>query len=219
MKIMYLDEHMVVCEKPVGTLSEGTGDKALPTLISKALLDRGENNTKVFTVHRLDKETVGVCVYARMSSAAAALSESIVQGTFKKRYLAVVCGTPERSADTLSDLLYYDRQRGKSFVVHRKRNGVRSASLDYELIATEKSLSLISVTLHTGRTHQIRVQFASRGLPLVGDRRYGAPKGEAQTVALCSCELSFPHPKSGEPMTFSTKPPAIAPWNFFEQTT
>ena len=216
MDILFTDKHIIVCEKPSGTVCEGEGENALPTLLSRHLAEIGEKNTAIFPVHRLDKETVGVCVFARTSQAAAALSESITKGELDKEYLAVVCGAPEKSSDTLTDLLYYDRARGKSFVVNRQRNGVKKASLDYELMDTREGLSLLRIRLHTGRTHQIRVQLASRGLPLAGDRRYGAPKNGISTVSLCAHRLCFPHPVGGEQMQFSVSPPTTQPWSLFE---
>lgn len=216
MDILFTDKHIIVCQKPSGTVCEGEGENALPTLLSRHLAEIGEKNTAIFPVHRLDKETVGVCVFARTSAAAAALSAAITEGSFKKEYLAVVCGVPQKSSDTLTDLLYYDRNRGKSFVVDRERNGVKKASLDYELLGGAEGFSLLRIRLHTGRTHQIRVQFASRGLPLAGDRRYGAPKNGVSSLALCANKLSFPHPVSGEPMQFSVSPSSTQPWALFE---
>lgn len=216
MNVLFIDKHIIVCEKPSGTVCEGEGANALPTLLSRYLTEQGEKNPQIFPVHRLDKETVGVCVFARTSSAAASLSASITEGRFKKEYFAVVCGVPEKNSDTLTDLLYYDRNRGKSFVVNRQRNGVKKASLDYELIATVKDLSLLRIKLHTGRTHQIRVQFASRGLPLAGDRRYGALKSNVSTVSLCAYKLSFPHPVDGQQMCFSVDAPNTEPWDLFD---
>ena len=218
MKILYIDQYIVVCEKPSGTLSEGEGENALPTLLSRHLSSVGEKNTSVFPVHRLDKETVGLTVYARSSSCAASLCSAITEGRFKKEYLAVICGTPKDKSGSFNDLLYYDRNRGKSFVVSRERKGVKAASLDYSLIQSVQGLSLVSIQLHTGRTHQIRVQFASRGLPLVGDRRYGAPKNEITSVALCAHKLSFPHPKDGQMLSFVSDVQNIPPWTFFHKT-
>ena len=216
MNVLFLDKHIIVCEKPSGTVCEGEGENALPTLLSRHLAEIGEKSTAIFPVHRLDKETVGVCVFARTSSAAASLSAAITQGTFVKEYLAVVCGVPEKNSDTLTDLLYYDRNRGKSFVVDRQRGGVKKATLDYKLVDSANGFSLLRINLHTGRTHQIRVQFASRGLPLAGDRRYGAAKSNISTVSLCAHKLSFPHPASGEPTQFSVSPPYTQPWSLFD---
>lgn len=216
MNVLFLDKHIIVCEKPSGTVCEGEGENALPTMLSRHLAEIGEKSTAIFPVHRLDKETVGVCVFARTSAAAAALSAAITQGAFVKEYLAVVCGVPEKSSDTLTDLLYYDRNRGKSFVVDRQRGGVKKAALDYELLGSAEGFSLLRIRLHTGRTHQIRVQFASRGLPLAGDRRYGAAKTSISTVALCAHKLSFPHPASGEALSFSVDIPSAEPWSLFD---
>ena len=131
----------------------------------------------------------------------------------KKEYLAVVCGVPQERSGSMTDLLFYDRRVGKSFVADRPRKGVKEARLDYTVIESQGKRSLVRILLHTGRTHQIRVQFASRGLPLAGDRRYGAPAGD-KTMALCSHTLTFPHPKTGERMSFCYVPtPAEgSPW-------
>jgi len=214
-KILFIDEHIIVCDKQAGELSEGEGRNSLPTRISERLADIGEKNTQVLTVHRLDKETSGVIVFARDSASAAALCKSIQDGSFKKQYLSVLTGIPERESDTLRDLLFYDRKRGKSFVVDRKRAGVKQAELDYTVLCHTDDLALVSVTLRTGRTHQIRVQFASRTLPLVGDRRYGAPRSDAPSVALVSCKLSFPHPSSKERLEFTANVPNAFPWLLF----
>ena len=155
-------------------------------------------------------------VYARTDRAAAALSRAITEGRMQKEYLAVATGTPDPEA-SLCDLLFYDRGRGKSFVVDRQRKGVKEARLDYQRIASRDGLSLLRVKLYTGRTHQIRVQLASRGFPLAGDRRYGAP-ASLYPLALCSVYLSFPHPTKKETLSFTylpkTDPDSTAPSAF-----
>ena len=196
-KILYEDRDIIVCYKEAGLLSEGDTPVSLPKLLSAA-----RQNVEVFPVHRLDKETAGVMVYALNSRSAAALSKSIQDGLLKKEYLAIVHGDVTPDTDTLTDLLYYDRQRGKSYVVDRKRNGVREASLEYTVLKRENDRSYLSILLHTGRTHQIRVQFATRRHVLVGDRRYGAPKEDGNAMALLAHSLSFPHPKTKEIMSF-----------------
>ena len=216
MKLIYKDKFIAVCEKSAGELSEGDGSNCLPTLISVSLFESGEKNTQVFPVHRLDKETTGLIVYARTANAAASLSESIRNGSFKKQYLAIVSGTPEKSEETLSDLLFYDRQRGKSFVVQRERSGVKKAELDYSLIDTKKDMSLLCVRLHTGRTHQIRAQLSYRAHPVVGDRRYGSETKGMNGIALLSHKISFPHPKDGEPVEFCADIPKVFPWDLFD---
>lgn len=202
MEIIYKDEHLVVSKKPSGVLSEGESTGAMPALLAAYLEENGEKNVKIYPVHRLDKETEGLMVYARNSKSAASLSASITDGSFKKKYLAVLCGAPEADSGRLEDLLFFDRQRGKTFVVERERRGVKKAILEYTVLKKNDKYTLVSISLLTGRTHQIRAQFASRGTPLVGDRRYGAPKDSGNRLALLSCELSFPHPSTGAPMMF-----------------
>ncbi|MBR2354169.1 MAG: RNA pseudouridine synthase [Clostridia bacterium] len=203
-EIYYLDRDLLVSVKPRGILSEGEGNNCFPSLLQSALREKGEKDP-VYPVHRLDKETEGLMVYARTPSAAASLSRAITEGSLKKQYLAVVCGEPKEKSGTLRDLLFYDRRLGKSFVVDRARKGVKEAILDYETLATKEGYSLLRVTLHTGRTHQIRVQFASRSLPLAGDRRYGAPPSP-YFLGLSATRLSFPHPKDGKVLTFTYLP-------------
>ena len=219
MKVIFYDDDIIVCHKESGELSECADENAhnsLPRLLSEHLRGIGEQNAHVFAVHRLDKETEGVMVFARNSRAAAALSQSIREGKLEKTYLALCHGEVFPDTDKLCDLLYYDRKRGKSFVVTRERNGVRKAELEYRVIERKNGLSLLEVKLFTGRTHQIRVQFASRKHPLVGDRRYGAPKSEHSGTALVSKRLSFTHPKSGERLTFECEMPSTALWKVFD---
>lgn len=205
LKIHYMDPEILVCEKPSGTLSEGDSPISLPTILCDLLRQRGEDGA-LFPVHRLDKETTGLVVLARTQRAAAELSRSITEGLFQKEYLAAICGTPQESEGCWTDLLFYDRNRGKSFVVDRKRGGVKEATLSYRVIESDGNRSVVRVRLHTGRTHQIRVQFSSRGLPLVGDRRYGAPAEEGRQLMLHAAYLQFPHPKSGKSMEFFSLP-------------
>lgn len=195
----FFDDRIVVCEKPAGLLSEGESEQSLPSLL------RAELGGEIYPVHRLDRDTTGLIVFARTPDAAAKLSRQITDGTLQKEYLALLCGSPEEPFGQLSDLLFYDRQRGKSFVVSKERKGVKRAELTYRLLAVKENRSLVRITLQTGRTHQIRVQFASRKLPLVGDRRYGAP-AEGAALSLHSYHLSFRHPKSGAPMEFFSAP-------------
>lgn len=201
--ILYLDRDLLVSVKPRGILSEGDGKDSFPTLLSEELRERGERNG-VYPVHRLDRETEGLMVYARTERAAAALSRAIAEGALTKEYFAVVCGEPAEEA-TLRDLLFYDRHRGKSFLVDRERKGVKEAILDYRVLARSEGYSLIRVCLRTGRTHQIRVQFAGRGYPLCGDRRYGAP-ASPYALGLCATHLSFPHPNGKETLRFTHLP-------------
>lgn len=205
-EIIYQDAQLVLAVKPAGVLSEEGG---MPELL------RAQTGAKeIFCVHRLDRAVGGLMVYAKTKAAAAALSKQIAEGKTDKRYLAV-CGGETPDHGELRDLLYHDAAKNKSYVVKRMRRGVREAVLHYETLARHEGRSLVRVELLTGRSHQIRVQFASRGYPLLGDRRYG---GEAaESLALWCESLRFTHPKSGETMAFSVQPKGDA-WEGFETT-
>ena len=204
--LLYFDSDIAVCVKPAGVLSEGDGKNCMPYLLSLELRERGID-ASVFVVHRLDRETEGLTVFALTEAAAAALSLSFQNGDAVKIYHALCVGVIEKDADVLCDLLFYDRGRGKSFVVDRERKGVRKASLEYSVLRRFADRTLISVRLHTGRTHQIRVQFASRGHALCGDRRYGAPSEYGNKLCLCAVSLSFTHPRTKERMSFEIENP------------
>lgn len=202
--LLYFDSDIAVCVKPAGVLSEGDGKNSMPYLLSLELKERGID-ASVFVVHRLDRETEGLMVFALNEASAAALSLSFQNGDAVKIYHALCVGVIENDADVLCDLLFYDRGRGKSFVVDRERKGVRKASLEYSVLRRFSDRTLLSVRLHTGRTHQIRVQFASRGHALCGDRRYGAPSEYGNKLCLCAVSLSFTHPRTKERMSFETE--------------
>lgn len=205
LNLLYYDTDIAVCVKPAGVLCEDAGEKSLPSLLAQELKMRGAGDFLPLTVHRLDKETSGIMIYALNSKAAAELSNSLQNGSFEKIYHALCVGVIEKDSDSLRDLLFYDRKRSKSYVVDRKRGGVKEALLDYSVIERFSDRTLVSVKLHTGRTHQIRVQFASRGHALCGDRRYGAPAEYGNRLCLCAVELTFPHPKTKEKMSFKIK--------------
>ena len=216
LNVLYCDGALLVCEKPAGVLSEPGAGANLPALAEAWLTARGEDPT-VRTVHRLDKAVGGLTVLARTREAAASLIGQIAAGTVEKEYLAVLRGVPEAEAATLEDLLFHDSRTNKTFVVTRPRKGVREAKLSYRVIGRAAGesgpLTLVRVRLHTGRTHQIRAQFSHRGLPLLGDIRYGSKA--LHGPALFSCFLAFDHPGTGARMEFRL-PPAGAPWNLFE---
>lgn len=204
LQILYRDPHIVVCVKPAGVVSQDAGGDSLPGLLRPQL-----QTEYIGVVHRLDREVGGVMVYALTPSAAAALSKAVQEHRFEKRYLAVLCGAPVSPEGILEDLLYHDKGKNKTYVVTRLRGGVKPAKLEYAVQEMAEGRSIAEVLLHTGRTHQIRVQFASRRLPLAGDRKYGGPAGP---MGLWSYSLSFLHPVTGEPMTFRQYPPAAEPW-------
>ena len=207
-RTVYEDNLIIVCVKPVGVESEKAGMPAL--LAAQCGLD------EVFCVHRLDKGVGGLMVYAKTKLAASRLSAAVSSGEMKKEYLAVLPGKPAEDEAVLRDLLFRDSSKNKSYVVKRMRRGVKEAELAYRVLAVSEPLTLIRVKLHTGRTHQIRVQFSSRGLPLLGDVKYGSTVRSCP-IALFSCALSFPHPKTGKPLHFEALPEECFPWSAFSQ--
>lgn len=207
-EILYADAAVAVVVKPAGVLSQGDAENAMPVLLQKQL------GGTIFPVHRLDQPTGGVMVYARTQDAAAKLSAQMQSEAFGKEYLAVLDGTPEPAEGELHDLLFFDRQKGKSYAVRRKRAGVKDARLAYRVLVQAEGLTLVRVRLYTGRTHQIRVQFSSRGWPLTGDGKYGSRNNRC-APALWSAELHFAHPVTGETLTFRSQPPEAYPWTLF----
>ena len=192
MEILYSDKNIALCVKPVGLDSEGE----LPKALQEAL------GGEIFPLHRLDKNVGGVMVFARTKSAAAQFSRLIQEGKLIKEYVALVHGTPPENGDW-QDLLWKDSQKNKVFVVKRERKGVKSARLEFVRLQAGDP-SLVRIRLHTGRSHQIRVQFASRGFPLVGDHKYGS-RDEATAPMLFSCKLAFPY--QGKELSFEQLPP------------
>ena len=191
MEILYVCPEFVVCVKPVGLDSETEFPAALQEELGGTL----------FPIHRLDRNVAGVMIYARTKAAAAALSRVVQEGTLVKEYVAMVHGTPPECGDW-SDYLFKDSRTNKVFVVKKERKGVKSARLEFRrLIAGETSL--VRIRLHTGRTHQIRVQFSSRGFPLVGDHKYGA-RDAASVPMLYSCRITVPW--KGKAMVFESLP-------------
>ena len=206
MEILYRDENMAVCVKPVGMLSESGG---MPEALSEQL------GGEFFCVHRLDRAVGGVMVYAGNAKAAAALSGLFQNGGVTKEYLAVVPDVLEETAGEMENLLFHDREKNRSYVVKRMRAGVKKARLAYEKLCSAGGFALVRVKLFTGRPHQIRCQFASRQMPLAGDVKYGSRVREGN-IALYSYHLAFPHPFSGEAMDFCSYPSGEIWENFKE---
>lgn len=199
LNILYQDQNIVVCLKPSGVLSQAgrEGQESMLSLLTSQL------GGDVYPVHRLDKEVGGVMVYARNQKAAGELSRQIQQGDMKKEYLAVVYGCPAENSGVYEDLLLHDMKRNKSYVVERERKGVKKARLSYAVLDKDADKALIQVRLFTGRTHQIRVQFSSRRMPLMGDGRYGGGSGK---IHLWSCRLTLQY--GGKEIVFSEMPDA-----------
>ena len=191
MDILYADKRILAAIKPAGVLSTDEAG-GMPSLLRQHL---GDEKACVRTVHRLDAAVSGVMVFARSAKAASLLSEQIRNRQFEKEYLAVVHGMPPEEG-TLSDLLGRDRQHRVTYVANAPGPDVREAKLSYRVLQSCEGYSLVSICLYTGRTHQIRVQFASRGWPLAGDRKYGVEDG-FPTIALWSRRVAFTHPETG----------------------
>ncbi|MBO5953023.1 MAG: RNA pseudouridine synthase [Oscillospiraceae bacterium] len=207
MEFVYADDAIVVCLKPAGIRSTDEPG-GMPELVRQAL---GDPKASVRTVHRLDQVVSGLMVLARTEAAASNLSAQIRENTFRKQYLAVVHGQPEKEG-TLWDLLIRDKARRMTLVATEMAKGVQEAVLDYRVIAQTEDMSRVVINLHTGRTHQIRVQFASRGFPLVGERKYSTLE-DSCNIALWSCRLAFQHPVTGKQMEFYQAPPNSYPWD------
>lgn len=208
MELLYQDNRIVVAVKPRGALSTDEPG-GMPELL------RAELGTEcIRTVHRLDAQVGGVMVFARSKKAASLLSQQIRERQFEKEYLAVVHGTPPKSG-TLTDLLGRDKARRITYVAEAPGEDIKEAKLDYQVLSACNGLSLVSIQLYTGRTHQIRVQFQSRGWPLVGDKKYGLPEDDCP-IALWSHRLKFTHPETGVAMEFTCEPPEIDPWTLFK---
>ena len=199
--VLFEDAHIMVVEKPPFLVCESTAKK-------DGLADLLEEQTGGYigTVHRLDRGVGGVMVYAKTPAAAAKLSATVQARELKKEYLAVVHGKPMPEGGEMRDLLFHDRRQNKTFVVERQRAGVKEALLEYDTVehlktARGEECSLMHILLHTGRTHQIRVQFASRGHSLLGDGKYGA-RGDSRQIALFATRLAFSHPITRKKMEF-----------------
>ena len=215
--VLYQDKDIAVCIKPTGMLSQSDekGESGLKELLEEHL------GKTVHLIHRLDRPVSGIMVFALNPKAASRLSADIADHSrFIKEYMVCVSGKPELDTAILKDMLFRDRFNGKTFVVDTKRKGAKDASLEYTRLDTVNhedfgELSLIKIRLHTGRTHQIRVQFASRGYPVAGDGKYGS-RIKAEGIALHSYKLSFPHPYTGKTVEFTAPMPTTPVFSIFQ---
>jgi len=207
LQILYQDRDILVCIKPARVLSTDEPG-GLPSLVREAL---GDEKADVRTVHRLDRVVSGVMVLARNAKAASELSRQIREDVFEKEYQAVIHGYPEKPKGTLTDLLYRDKARRMTMVASEPAKGVQEAILDYSVMNHAGKMSRVSILLRTGRTHQIRVQFSSRNMPLVGERKYCTLEDPCE-IALWSYKIAFAHPATGQWVEFSREPPEVYPW-------
>ncbi len=221
--VLYEDNHIIVVFKPqnVPCCEDTTGDKDLLTVIKEYIKEKYNKpgNVYVGLVHRLDRVTGGVMVYAKSSKAAARLSEQMREGDFSKKYLTVLVGSPKEKRGIWTDYMKKNTVNNMVYVCPSTVEGAKRAELEYRVIDEKKGLSLVMIELHTGRTHQIRVQSSSRGTPVYGDMRYGGEKAVKGRIALWAASLSFSHPVSKERLTFKVFPPVEnAPWKYFDIT-
>lgn len=220
--ILYEDNHLLVVVKPVNIPSQAddSGDPDLLTLLKEDLKARYQKPGNVYLglVHRLDRPVGGVMVFAKTSKAASRLSEQIRTREFKKNYLAVIHGSPECLNGRLRHYLRKDQSNNTVKAFNEPQPEAKEAILEYEIIARRDNLGLGKIHLTTGRSHQIRVQFAAISHPLYGDQKYGADISRpGQQIALWSAELTFKHPTRDELMQFNSDPPSVYPWNLFSQ--
>ncbi len=218
--IIHKENDFVICQKPAGISSQKAKD-GKTSMIELVANELGIPKESVYPIHRLDNAVGGTMIYAVTKDGARKLSQIVAENKMKKRYLAVICAIPEEKEAVLCDLLFKDSSKNKSYVVKRMRKGVKKASLEYKTLKTAehdgKSYSLIDVLLHTGRTHQIRVQFASRKMPLAGDRKYGSGK-DGFELGLWSHCLEFENPfDNSKLLEFKTEPDwNKMPWMLFK---
>lgn len=222
MKILFEDKNIIVCEKNVGLLSEEKENMITAVSILKEHKEKNREDSYIGVIHRLDVNTGGVILYAKNKKSSSLYSKICTdKEKFEKTYLAVIHGKPENEKDILKDLIFKDSKKNKSYLVNRMRKGVKDASLEYEVQSTVKCgedfYSLVRIKLHTGRTHQIRVQFAGRKMPLVGDGKYGS-KDNRCDVSLWAHKLKVENPFDGKIMEFLSEPDFLEyPWNMFKK--
>lgn len=222
LKVLFEDNHIIVVEKPVNVPSQGdkTGDIDMLTIIKKYIKEKYSKPGDVYLglVHRLDRPTGGVMVFARTSKSASRLSEQVRDKKMHKKYLCIVDGKMESQTGSMRDFLLKNEKNNISKVVEEGTKNAKEAVLDYEVVKynDQINMSVVKVDLHTGRHHQIRVQFASRGHSLSGDQKYGT-RGRGKQLALWAYSLSFIHPTTKEELTFEDYPEIVGSWKILEE--
>ncbi|ENH97226.1 pseudouridine synthase [Gracilibacillus halophilus YIM-C55.5] len=219
--ILYEDNHIMVVEKPVNVpvQEDQSKDQDLFNQLKEHIKVRDQKPGNVYLglVHRLDRPVGGVMVFAKTSKAASRLSDTIRKNELEKQYLAIIRGKPDQDG-TLVDYIIKDRQKNLVRTASKKETQAKKAILDYQLLASSNGLSLVKVNLHTGRPHQIRVQFASRNYPLYGDQKYGQNVNKpGQQIALWSHQLAFTHPVRKTEIRMTSYPPEAYPWSLWSE--
>lgn len=218
-RVIYEDNHIIVVEKPfnIPTQADESGDMDLLSMVKEYVRIKYSKPGEAYIgmVHRLDRVAGGVMVFARTSKAASRLSEQIRNRTFEKEYLTIVEGTLKSDSAQLVDYLFKDSSSNTVRVVRKDFQGAKEARLSYDLLEHKDNLSLLRVQLHTGRPHQIRVQFSSRSCPIWGDGKYASSYRSKKGIALWSYKITLEHPTKKEQMTFEAMPPVIVPWESF----
>lgn len=220
-RILYEDRYMLLCKKEVGECSQltsGEGSKSLPKMLSEYRKANHEDGY-IGLVHRLDVTTGGIMIFSKDKGITGRLCSLVSSGEYKKTYLAAVPSHLETDSGEMVDFLYHDKQKNKTYVVSRQRQGVKSAHLLYRVIdradnGRGSEICLAEIQLLTGRTHQIRAQFSSRGMPLLGDGKYGS-REKGCGIALWSYKAEFIHHVSGEHILVRCDPPSVFPWSTF----
>ncbi|GAA0454266.1 RNA pseudouridine synthase [Alkalibacillus silvisoli] len=219
-KIIFEDNHLLVVEKPVNVpvQEDQSQDLDLLSMLKTFIKERDEKPGNVYLalVNRLDRPVGGVMVYAKTSKAASRLSDQVRRHAFTKQYFAVLRGFPEQQQARLEDYLYKDKRQNQVYVTSKDYKQAKKAVLDYDVVGYHNGLTLVKVNLHTGRPHQIRVQFANIGCALYGDQKYGAKVNKpGQQIALWSHQLGLEHPTLKEEKVFISNPPAKNPWSYW----
>lgn len=220
LNVLYEDNHLIVVLKPqnIACCPDESGDDNLFDCVKRYLKEKYNKPGNAFLglVHRLDRPTGGVMVFAKTSKAAGRLSDGMRSGEFVKKYFAVLCGSPARKSARLENYLRKNSVTNTVYICTQSEEGAKFAALDYDIKAETEGLALAEIKLHTGRTHQIRVQTAGINCPVYGDMRYGGAKAKKGKLALWAYFLSFPHPITGENMKFLIEPPKDElPWKYF----
>ncbi|MBU5594334.1 RNA pseudouridine synthase [Amphibacillus sp. MSJ-3] len=219
--ILYEDNHLLFVEKPINVpvQEDSSRDPDLLTLLKADLKIRYQKPGNVYLalVHRLDRPVGGAMVFGKTSKAASRLSDMIRRQVIERRYLAIVHGIPSKTKDQLLHYLYKDKAQNKVFVDTSNYSETKKAVLDYQVIESKQGFSLLSIKLHTGRPHQIRVQLSTVGHPIVGDQKYGNQKSKpGQQIALWAHSLSLEHPVKREPLSVQSLPPTRFPWDLWD---